>query len=45
MDLLTKLIEFITGFFKSIGSFADIPLCRVFFDEPEIPRELLDLDE
>ncbi|MBA8772891.1 cyclic lactone autoinducer peptide AgrD [Staphylococcus coagulans] len=45
MNYLDKLFIFITSFFKSVGSFADIPLCRAFFDEPEIPKELLDLDE
>ncbi|MBA8765011.1 cyclic lactone autoinducer peptide AgrD [Staphylococcus coagulans] len=45
MGFLDKLLDFITSFFKSIGNFADYPVCRGFFDEPETPKELLDLDE
>ncbi|MGV3244403.1 cyclic lactone autoinducer peptide AgrD [Staphylococcus sp. 11261D007BR] len=45
MNFLDNLLNLFTNLFKSIGNFAKIDTCTVFFDEPEVPQELLDLDK
>ncbi|MBI5974794.1 cyclic lactone autoinducer peptide AgrD [Staphylococcus canis] len=45
MNIFEGLLSLITKLFQSIGNFARINTCTVYFDEPEVPRELLDLDK
>ncbi|MEJ7542504.1 MULTISPECIES: cyclic lactone autoinducer peptide AgrD [Staphylococcus intermedius group] len=42
MRILEVLFNLITNLFQSIGTFARIPTSTGFFDEPEIPAELLE---
>ncbi|MDF0197761.1 cyclic lactone autoinducer peptide [Staphylococcus pseudintermedius] len=45
MRILEVLFNLITNLFQSIGTFARIPISAGFFDEPEIPAELLEEDK
>ncbi|ARJ50215.1 AgrD family cyclic lactone autoinducer peptide [Staphylococcus lutrae] len=42
MKFFDSILNFIVHFFQSIGNFAKIPFSFGFFDEPEIPEELLE---
>ncbi|MFO3702897.1 cyclic lactone autoinducer peptide [Staphylococcus felis] len=42
MNFLENVLSLITKLFQVIGNFAKINTCTGYFDEPEIPRELLD---
>ncbi|AVP37566.1 cyclic lactone autoinducer peptide [Staphylococcus felis] len=42
MNFLENVLSLITKLFQVIGNFAKINTCTVYFDEPEVPRELLD---
>ncbi|QLK86455.1 cyclic lactone autoinducer peptide AgrD [Staphylococcus sp. 17KM0847] len=45
MNILDAIVTFFTNLFKAIGNFGWYRTCTGYFDEPEIPRELLDLDQ
>lgn len=45
MNILDAIVKFFANLFKAIGNFGWINTCTHFFDEPEIPRELLELDK
>ncbi|MDG4944178.1 cyclic lactone autoinducer peptide AgrD [Staphylococcus agnetis] len=40
MAFFDSLLNLVTISFKSLGNFAKINPCTVFFDEPEVPEEL-----
>ncbi|MCE5154706.1 cyclic lactone autoinducer peptide [Staphylococcus hyicus] len=40
MAFFESLLNLLTNVFKSLGNFAKINPCTVFFDEPEVPKEL-----
>lgn len=45
MNFFDNLLNLFTKLFESIGNFAKINTCTGYFDEPEVPQELLDLDK
>ncbi|MBH9580565.1 cyclic lactone autoinducer peptide [Staphylococcus felis] len=45
MNIFESILSLISKLFQAIGNFAAIETCHYFFDEPEVPRELLDFEK
>lgn len=45
MDILNGIFKLFAFIFEQIGNIAKYNPCAAFFDEPEVPKELLDTDK
>lgn len=45
MNFLENILNLFTNLFKSLGNFAKYKTCQIFFDEPEVPAELLEEEQ
>ncbi|MEL0538987.1 cyclic lactone autoinducer peptide AgrD [Staphylococcus debuckii] len=45
MDIFNAIFKLIAFIFEQIGNVAKYYMCAGYFDEPEVPQELLDADK